>query len=109
MKKLSLGIILMSLTAQAAPPSYYTALTDAPPFVTLLAANGADLVSIINTDIGDCPGCYGFEVGVVFPDGSDDTLYFVTELTPTGQVVVTLVPEGPPAEPYDDDFTITKK
>lgn len=105
MKKFALGIILMSLTSQAAPPNYYTALTNAPPFVALLAANSADLVAIINTDVGNCPGCFGFEVGVVFPDGSDDTWYFVTELTPTGQVVVTHLPDGPPSVPYDDDCT----
>lgn len=87
----------MSLTLNAAPPAFYTALTDAPPFVTLLAESGADLVAITNTDVGDCPGCFGFEVDVVFPDGSDDTWYFVTALAPTGQIVVTLVPDGPSA------------
>ncbi len=99
MKRFTVGMILalfMSLSINAAPPAYYTALTDGPPFVALLASRGADLVSIINTDFGDCPGCYGFEVGVIYPDGSDDMWYFITELAPTGEVVVTLVPEGPP-------------
>lgn len=108
MKIFTLGMILgtlMSLSLNAAPPAYYTALTDAPPFVGLLASSGADLVAITNTDIGPCPGCFGFEVDVVFPDGSDDTLFFVTALAPTGQIVVTLIPNGPPSWDLEESST----
>ena len=98
MKIFSLGILglLMSLSSIAAPPKYYTALTDAPPFVAMLTQSGADLVAITNTDYGTCQGCYGFEVDVIFPDGSDDTWYFITELAPAG-IVVTFLPDGPPS------------
>lgn len=108
MQRFTLGMILgslISLSLSAAPPAYYTALTDAPPFVGLLASSGGDLVAITNSDIGDCPGCFGFEVDVVFPDGSDDTWYFITALAPTGQIVVTLLPDGPPSWDYEESTT----
>ena len=101
MKKIALMLFLVSLISlptKAAPPGYYTALTNGLPFIDLVASTGADLVSISNIEIFS-PVAYGFEVAVIYPDGLDDTWYFVTELIPTGQIIVS--PDvGPDFEDY---------
>jgi len=102
MRKISLMffLVLICMPTKAAPLAYYAALTDGP-LIDLVASSGADLVSINNSQIFS-PVAYGFEVDVVYPDRSEDTWFFVTELIPTGQILVTLLP-GPPGPDYFED------
>lgn len=95
MKKYAIGLVLASLASfqsLAAPTPFFTAISNGAPFNELLMASAAELEAIRNTAAFPCPGCYGFEVDVIFPDESQETWFFKTALSPTGEIWVTLEP-----------------
>lgn len=95
MKKYALGLViasLMSLQSLAAPTPFFTAIVNGAPFNDLLLSTAAELEAIKNTAGFGCPGCYGFEVDVIYPDESQETWFFRTALSPTGEIWVTLEP-----------------
>jgi hypothetical protein len=93
---------LVSFSLTAAPPLYFTAITNGVSFNNLMDQTLAEMQYIADIKAGPCPGCYVFEVGVIYPNDREDSWYFATQLAPTGQIAVTLLPGNPgPHGPHD--------